>query len=977
MAHLRIQEPDQPERQVLLATDPLTIGRDDGPGSTFIAEIKASRRHVTLTPRDDGFLLEDLGSSNGTWVGEQRIQRKRLYEGDAFRIGDTQLSIVPGASPTAAPLVTGTLDFVRVDGQLRRPRVAAEPAEVAAAQERPARPARHMRRDPRKALNRALIGLGVAAVAFAGVEFALKPSVHAERERAQAHREALTVLAAAHSGADALRREVDEFRDSYPDAPELAMLERHLEHTQTRDDAIAHVRGRLQTIAGRVGEMPVSELHVELLSLKATLPQVDVVQREFSELMAALERRREERAAEHLQEVATRVEEALKAKALPRAMHTLDAYAKANPFPSQAERDRLTALRERAQTMVTAFVADITKRAEATTARLARAKILAEGARALQGLPNAGPLRQRLKLWLRRAPVQGGRSTESGPAGSPTTPTIDPAILSAAKEAEAMWQGRQWTLAEAAFETLLADPPTPILRREWETRRTECARMLALVEALRVRIPEKGLRRKLSMGSRTVVDAKPVGVVWRKGSAEPELVRWGKMPDSDVLVLLRPSKPTPALRLAMGVLAGTVGDRAAFVDAMGPLYEGDTPQKLRAEADLVVARHLYGRDDVPEGGYRTHKGAILDRAGHETALREERLAAFRGNIQDTLEALAKESAFKKLGKLAALRDQIDKKRKVALQAIFNEKHYPYPYGNRGSPPYRYVAAVVAQRVAQVRELWESPLTVRVKRKGRLGKRLEQLQADLAALKRMNAPDLPAWESKASRYLIYATGEPFTIQTYFRDERERDLFRYNEWVRTQYNPARTEYAKPEERLQVQITNGYRRMMAYSAVVRPGDAEYQAIDEESCESILNTGKVLKMTPLRAVRIDNRLVHAARAHSIDMTRRGYFSHYSKPNPATGQGSTAPQDRMKAANYRGWSCSENIAINPTAEGAHRGWCSSSGHHRNILSPWQDLGVGREGRRWTQNFGSGGGAAPKIYDTTAIQPPMRRRDHR
>jgi len=41
----------------------------------------------------------------------------------------------------------------------------------------------------------------------------------------------------------------------------------------------------------------------------------------------------------------------------------------------------------------------------------------------------------------------------------------------------------------------------------------------------------------------------------------------------------------------------------------------------------------------------------------------------------------------------------------------------------------------------------------------------------------------------------------------------------------------------------------------------------------------------------------------------------------------------------------------------AHQRWLRSSGHHRNIVSDWADLGVGFGGRRWTQNFGVGGGA--------------------
>jgi len=48
--------------------------------------------------------------------------------------------------------------------------------------------------------------------------------------------------------------------------------------------------------------------------------------------------------------------------------------------------------------------------------------------------------------------------------------------------------------------------------------------------------------------------------------------------------------------------------------------------------------------------------------------------------------------------------------------------------------------------------------------------------------------------------------------------------------------------------------------------------------------------------------------------------------------------------------------------------WCHSSGHHRNILSGWTDLGSGVGGRNFTQNFASGGGARPVIYPDTSIR---------
>ena len=53
--------------------------------------------------------------------------------------------------------------------------------------------------------------------------------------------------------------------------------------------------------------------------------------------------------------------------------------------------------------------------------------------------------------------------------------------------------------------------------------------------------------------------------------------------------------------------------------------------------------------------------------------------------------------------------------------------------------------------------------------------------------------------------------------------------------------------------------------------------------------------------------------------------------------------------------------------------WCHSSGHHRNILSAWVDMGSGQAGGAlWTQNFGNGGGAAP-VIPSSPLTPGAKR----
>jgi pSer/pThr/pTyr-binding forkhead associated (FHA) protein len=69
--------------------DTVVIGRGMD-CDVVIKDVKASRRHCQLTRKPDGFLLEDLGSRNGTLVNGVRITEPVLLKANqTFQIGDT------------------------------------------------------------------------------------------------------------------------------------------------------------------------------------------------------------------------------------------------------------------------------------------------------------------------------------------------------------------------------------------------------------------------------------------------------------------------------------------------------------------------------------------------------------------------------------------------------------------------------------------------------------------------------------------------------------------------------------------------------------------------------------------------------------------------------------------------------------------------------------------------------------------------
>jgi hypothetical protein len=94
---------------------PLTIGRSEAADICLTTE-RVSRQHAEIRREDGKLLIVDAGSTNGTWVGEQRVGRAELMPGSIIRIGKVRLTVeaavpyplaapapLPAASPAAEP----------------------------------------------------------------------------------------------------------------------------------------------------------------------------------------------------------------------------------------------------------------------------------------------------------------------------------------------------------------------------------------------------------------------------------------------------------------------------------------------------------------------------------------------------------------------------------------------------------------------------------------------------------------------------------------------------------------------------------------------------------------------------------------------------------------------------------------------------------------------------------------------------------
>jgi pSer/pThr/pTyr-binding forkhead associated (FHA) protein len=100
---LKTIEPHPEEGAVVFRVTPgsiKTLGR--AARADFVLDVPlVSRFHCRFTgSHDGGLLLEDLGSTNGTFVNDKRVERVTLTQGDRVRVGRVEFALERGGSST-------------------------------------------------------------------------------------------------------------------------------------------------------------------------------------------------------------------------------------------------------------------------------------------------------------------------------------------------------------------------------------------------------------------------------------------------------------------------------------------------------------------------------------------------------------------------------------------------------------------------------------------------------------------------------------------------------------------------------------------------------------------------------------------------------------------------------------------------------------------------------------------------------------
>lgn len=108
-----------------LEGDQLTIGRDSTNGVS-INDPEVSRRHARLTFQGGKYVLEDLGSTNGTFVNGQRLSGPHVLKaGDVVALGEQIVLMYDAAVIDPGATIASPRNAVRVN-----PTAAPAPAPV-------------------------------------------------------------------------------------------------------------------------------------------------------------------------------------------------------------------------------------------------------------------------------------------------------------------------------------------------------------------------------------------------------------------------------------------------------------------------------------------------------------------------------------------------------------------------------------------------------------------------------------------------------------------------------------------------------------------------------------------------------------------------------------------------------------------------------------------------------------------------------
>ena len=84
-------------RRIPITEKTLVIGRSSD-ADVQVDQESVSRNHCKVTSETRGYFMHDLGSTNGTYVNDDLIDRRKLEDGDQIKVGRTIMKFIVGGN---------------------------------------------------------------------------------------------------------------------------------------------------------------------------------------------------------------------------------------------------------------------------------------------------------------------------------------------------------------------------------------------------------------------------------------------------------------------------------------------------------------------------------------------------------------------------------------------------------------------------------------------------------------------------------------------------------------------------------------------------------------------------------------------------------------------------------------------------------------------------------------------------------------
>ncbi|MEM1449227.1 MAG: CAP domain-containing protein [Planctomycetota bacterium] len=371
----------------------------------------------------------------------------------------------------------------------------------------------------------------------------------------------------------------------------------------------------------------------------------------------------------------------------------------------------------------------------------------------------------------------------------------------------------------------------------------------------------------------------------------------------------------------------------AALAALAAFARASDDDEVAADPEALAAAFLDAEGEARDVAY-----AELD--GRLDPERIDALLVERANR--AVRALQKGSAMSQLERLAKIRKELDEARGAVLEIVEDSERYFTPYKVPEVSPDRAAEYIQVQREIDdhkrtLADIWDE------KKKAKLPKGFRAALEDLAwtnALqldrkttpsmrRRRKKPDpIPLPEGLPEWILgVDASLDKVTLREFAWSASERDALALSRGV-MEFNEAR-------------MTRAMKAKKELTDAQRPSKSEI--------EQVRITNEYRLMLGRRALAWDPRLQDATDHHSNYQSKWGVLTHFEEKD----QEHYDLGKRTKLAGYpagRGENCSMGRA---DPKGTHDAWCSSSGHHRNLVAAGHtEMASAVAGNYWTQNFG-------------------------